>query len=287
VQLYPHCTMHIKHPLFAVKLPSSQPSDGALKPSPHTTAVLTCRGAGVDGPDGAGVVNASVVIANDVLVLAPAVLLEAAGVLVPTDTVLLEVAGDGVVEVPMAIDNVSASVDDDAVMLLVEAAGASIDVLEGIGDVIAPPLPLDDATVLLPIIGDDDDEMLFIVEVLPIIGADMDEMPVVLDSTVAVLEITVAEDANVLLIGETGAGVVVLGALVILEDVTAPCKVPTADDDDKLPPMGVLDDPGVDGPDGAGVVNASVVIANDVLVLAPCFLKLPVYSCRQTRCYPK
>ena len=101
------------------------------------------------------------------------------------------------------------------------------------------------------------------------------------------LEITVAEDANVLLIGETGAGVVVLGALVILEDVTAPCKVPTADDDDKLPPMGVLDDPGVDGPDGAGVVNASVVIANDVLVLAPCFLKLPVYSCRQTRCYPK
>jgi len=279
--------MHIKHPLFAVKLPSSQPSDGALKPSPHTTAVLTCRGAGVDGPDGAGVVNASVVIANDVLVLAPAVLLEAAGVLVPTDTVLLEVAGDGVVEVPMAIDNVSASVDDDAVMLLVEAASASIDVLEGIGDVIAPPLPLDDATVLLPIIGDDDDEMLFIVEVLPIIGADMDEMPVVLDSTVAVLEITVAEDANVLLIGETGAGVVVLGALVILEDVTAPCKVPTADDDDKLPPMGVLDDPGVDGPDGAGVVNASVVIANDVLVLAPCFLKLPVYSCRQTRCYPK
>ena len=112
--------------------------------------MLTCRGAGVGGVDGAGVVNASVVIANDVLVLAPAVLLEAAGVLVPTDTVLLEVAGDGVIEVPMAIDDVSASVDDDAVMLFVEAAGASIDVLEGIGDVIAPPVLLDDATVLLP-----------------------------------------------------------------------------------------------------------------------------------------
>jgi len=105
---------------------------------------------GVDGPDGAGVVNAFVVIACDVLMLAPAVLLEAAGVLVPTDTVLLEVAGDGVVEVPMALDDVSTSMDDDALMLLVEAAGASIDVLEGIGDVITPPVLLDDATVLLP-----------------------------------------------------------------------------------------------------------------------------------------
>ena len=77
-------------------------------------------------------------------------LLEVAGVLVPTDTVLPEVAGDGVVEVPMALDDVSASVDDDAVMLLVEAAGASIDVLEGISDVIASPVLLDDVTVLLP-----------------------------------------------------------------------------------------------------------------------------------------
>jgi len=142
--------MHIKHPTFAVMSPSSQPSDGALQSSPQTTAVLTCGGAGVDGPDGAGVVNAFVVIANDVLVLAPAVLLEAAGVLVPTDTVLPEVADDGVVEVPMALDDVSASVDDNALMPLVEAAGASIDVLEGSGDVIAPPVLLNDATVLLP-----------------------------------------------------------------------------------------------------------------------------------------
>jgi len=159
---------------------------------------------------------------------------------------------------------VMAGVGDEGAMAL-EAAGAGVVVV-----LAAPVLLLEAASAVVD-------------EVLEEVWMDVPVATLPLDGVVAaVLEITAADDADVLLPEAFGAGVVVLVTLVV-----PAVLVPTIDDDDVLLLVEVLEGTGVDVAampvvldDGAAVVLVLVAIDDaSVLLLEAAGIGVEVLEC--------